>query len=976
MREFVTWLAAHARAQLWRGEWLTVTLIESPPGTVAPAANGRDEERVLDEVRALALELGGDRAARAVSPTASLERDIGLGSLERVELMTRLEGAFGRALDDSFLLLDTPRDVARALATAPVVRAPTSERGGPSTPATRLRLEATTTLVEALRQRAVAEPARTHVLMHADQQLQPVTYAELWDGALRIAGALRERGLAVGEPVALMLPTGLDYLQAFMGVLAAGGIAVPLYPPARLDRLQEYLQRQSRILANADARFLVAMPEALPVARMLRGAVPAFARTLTVGDLRGADPLAVLPPLTAGDAALVQYTSGSTGDPKGVLLSHANLLANIRAIATGVDMQPTDVGVSWLPLYHDMGLIGTWLACMVQGIPLTLMSPLAFLARPERWLWAIHQQRATLSPAPNFAFELCVRKVSDEAIAGLDLSSWRCALNGSEPVSAATLDRFVARFARHGFRREALMPVYGLAECSVALCFPPLGRGPLVDRVAREPFARECRAVEAAPDDPSALTFVSVGRALPGHEVRIVDDARSEVGERVVGRLHFRGPSCMRGYFHNDEATARAVLADGWIDSGDQAYVAAGEIFITGRLKDLIIKGGRNIVPQEVEEVAGVVAGVRKGCVAAFGVPDESGGTERLVVLAESHAAATGERDRLAREVIAAVAAGVGVPPDDVRVVAPGVVPKTPSGKIRRGAAREAYLEGRVSGGHVPWRLRAGLAAGKALGMLRTAWHQGWRGVQAAAIVAAWSAALVVVGPVAFTLAHLLPAGRPVRWLSRMLSRVLLAASGCRVRMTGNPRLPADAPLVLVANHASYADTPVLLAALGDDFCFVAMREVLSWPLVGTLVRRGLHPTVDRFHVRASVADATAVEERLREGEALLFFAEGGFRSTRGLRPFRLGAFQAAVATGACVVPVALSGTREVLRDGERIPHPRRVHLWVGEPLAPNGDDWRAVVDLRDRTVEAIARHCGEPRLAPAPVSRTGARPE
>lgn len=907
---------------------------------------------------------------------ASLERDIGLGSLERVELMTRLERAMGRELDDRFLLFETPREIARALPSAMVARASPVAHGAVIGPAAALRVEEMPTLVEALRQRAIAEPMRTHVLLQDDAQVRQVSYAELWDGAARIGGALRERGLRIGEPVALMLPTGLDYLQAFMGVLAAGGIAVPLYPPARLDRLGEYLQRQSRIMANADARFLIAVPEALPVARMLRGTATALARVLTADELRRGDAEAPSPPpLTPGDSALIQYTSGSTGDPKGVLLSHANLLANIQAIATGVGMQPTDVGVSWLPLYHDMGLIGTWLACLVQGVPLTLMSPLSFLARPERWLWAIHQQRATLSPAPNFAYELCVRKIQDEAIAGLDLSSWRCALNGSEPVSPDTLDRFAQRFAPYGFRREALMPVYGLAECSVALSFPPLGRGPLVDRVAREPFAREQRAVRAPAGDPTALSFVSVGRALPQHEIRIVDEGGRDVAERVVGRVLFRGPSCMRGYYRNEAATARAFRPGGWIDSGDLAYRADEDLFLTGRLKDLIIKGGRNVVPQEVEEVAGGVHGIRKGCVAAFGAPDADSGTERLIVLAETHAESSDERMRLAREVVAAVAAAVGVPPDDVRVVTAGVVPKTPSGKIRRGAAREAYLSGRISAGGVPLRLRVGLAAGKSFGWLKEARRRAWRVAQGAAMGVAWLVALVLLGPVIVILARVLPEGRPVRTLSRLLARIAVALSGCRVFVEGAGRLPRGRPLVLVSNHASYADTPAILAALSDDYCFVAMREVSSWPLVGTLARRGMHPLVERHHVKESVADATAVAQRLRQGAAMLFFAEGGFSAARGLRPFRLGAFQAAVAAGAPVVPIALRGTREVLRAGERFPHPGRMHVWIGEPLAPNGDDWRAVVDLRDRTVAAIAQHCGEPRFAAAAVSRAAGLP-
>lgn len=953
-----------------------MTLIATTPDPASSSSAEQDEQKVLDEVRALALELGGERASRAVAPTASLERDIGLGSLERVELMARLERAFGRELGDAFLLFDTPREIALALPHSAPARVARAAREAPLGPASALPIDQLPTLVEALRQRALAEPGRTHVLLHSDARMQPVSYAELWDGATRIAAALRARGLGIGEPVALMLPTGLDYLQSFMGVLAAGGIAVPLYPPARLDRLGEYLQRQSRILANAEARFLIAMPEALPVARMLRGGAAVLAETVTVDALRDHEAPTSPVALTPGDAALIQYTSGSTGDPKGVVLSHANLLANIRAIATGVAMQPTDVGVSWLPLYHDMGLIGTWLACMVEGIPLTLMSPLSFLARPERWLWAIHQQRATMSPAPNFAFELCVRKISDEAIKGLDLSSWRCALNGSEPVSVATLDRFVKRFAPYGFRREALMPVYGLAECSVALSFPPVGRGPLVDHVAREPFTRERRAVIAPATDASALSFVSVGRALPLHEIRLLDDAGRNAAERVVGRLQFRGPSCMRGYYHNEAATARAVHPDGWIESGDLAYIADGEVFITGRLKDLIIKGGRNLVPQEVEEVVGSVEGIRKGCVAAFGVPDEATGTERLIILAESRAESPGERDRLQREVIAAVAAGVGVPPDEVRVAPPGAVPKTPSGKIRRAAAREAYLAGRVSAEGMPLRLKVGLAAGQALGVLEGAGRRAWRAVEVIAMGVAWLTALVLLGPITLVLARTLPEGRAVRMLSRVLSRIAVALCGCRVFVEGRSRMPVAGRFVLVSNHASYADTPVLLAALPGDYRFVAMREVLSWPLVGMLARRGLHPLVDRFHAKASVADAAAIEQRLRQGEALLFFAEGGFSADRGLRPFRLGAFHAAVAAGAPVVPVALRGTRQVLRAGELAPHPGRVHVWIGEPLTPNGDDWRAVVDLRDRTVEAIARHCGEPALAAVTVSRAIVEPK
>ncbi|HEX3868762.1 MAG TPA: AMP-binding protein [Gemmatimonadaceae bacterium] len=928
------------------------------------AAERQIEERVVSVARELAEEVAGDRAGRAVTATASFERDIGLGSLERVELLTRLEAELGRNLGERFLMLDSAREIARAAATVPVSRAGRAASSPRESATAAVRVDDVSTLADALYRRAAAEPNRVHVVLHTDTGIHKVRYAELWDGAARIASALRERGVRRGDPVAIMLPTGLDYLQSFMGVVAGGGIAVPLYPPARLDRIADYLQRQAKILANANATVLIAMEEAVPIARLLHRDAPALESIVTASALRkDAEPLSNWEG-TASDAAVIQYTSGSTGDPKGVVLTHDNLLANMRAIASGVQMSPTDAIVSWLPLYHDMGLIGAWLNALVHGIPLTLMSPLAFLARPERWLWAIHEQRATLSPAPNFAFELCVRRIRDDALAGLDLSSWRIASNGSEAVSIATLDRFAERFAPFGFKREALLPVYGLAESSVALCFPPMGRPPLVDVVERGPFEHERRAVAATSPSTAPITFVSVGVPLPGHDVRIVDEERRAAPDRVVGRLEFRGPSCTSGYYRNPEATRRLIAPDGWLDSGDLAYRANGELFITGRIKDLIIKGGRNLVPHEIEEAVGAVGGIRKGCVAAFGVTDAASGTERLVVLAESRMATAEEIARLEQEVVRAVAASTGVPPDVVRIVPPGAVPKTSSGKIRRNAARDAFERGdlgRAPG--APWSVRLALALSVAGRAARRAGQRVARGAQMVYLAVAWLVALVVLGPVVALLFFALPAGRPMRGLARFIARVMLGVSGCRIDVDGAEHLPRRGPLVLVCNHASYVDTPLLLAALPVDFVFVAMNEVLTWPVVGRLVRRGEHVTVDRWHMRQSVDDAAAVERRLRAGDAVLFFPEGGFARARGLRAFRFGAFESAAVAGAPVVPIALRGAREVLPDGGRFPRPRRLHVWVGEPMYAAGSDWPSVLALRARAANAIAAHCGEPRM-------------
>jgi 1-acyl-sn-glycerol-3-phosphate acyltransferase len=660
------------------------------------------------------------------------------------------------------------------------------------------------------------------------------------------------------------------------------------------------------------------------------------------------------------DPAFIQYTSGSTGQPKGVLLTHDNLLANIRAITAGLEARPDDVGASWLPLYHDMGLIGSWLFCLHAGLPIAIQSPLAFLSRPERWLWAIHSRRATLSGAPNFAYELCARKITDEALQGLDLSSWRCALNGAEPVSPDTIERFVRRFEPYGFRREALMPVYGLAENSVALCFPPVGRGPVVRRVAREPFERLARAEPAAGDAKDALRFVSVGRPLPGHEVRIVDDSGADLADGAVGRLAFRGPSMTSGYYRQPEATAALRLPGGFLDSGDHAFRMDGEVHITGRRKDLIIKGGRNLVPQEVEEAAATVEGVRKGCVAALGVDRADLGTQSLVVVAETRARDAAQRARIEAEVVDRVAAAVGLPPDVVCLVPPGSVPKTSSGKIRRAAARELYTEGALGERpRTPKVRRLRLLAGVARDAVAAGLRRAGRAAYAAYLVAA---GLLLIPPF-WLAAAVLPGRRAARAQQRAGSRLLLRVAGCRLQVEGAAPHPAKHPLVLASNHASYADVVALLALLPLDFLFVAKKEVLSYPLIGMLVRRAGHVTVDRWDARQGVADAGKVARALEEGDSVLFFPEGTVTPVAGLRPFRLGAFQAAAQAGAMVVPLALQGTRSVLQDRTWVPRPRTIRLWIGAPLAAEGEGWRAVVALRDRVAEAIAARCGEPRL-------------
>ncbi len=529
---------------------------------------------------------------RQIKLDSALERDLGLDSLSRAELAVRIERAFGVTLPEQTLGgAVTLRDLLTALqntlvqplaATQPAIF-PSWVEQVPAAPVD------AATLVEALDWHARMHPDRVQIVYLADSSETNISYQDLSQQAGAVAAGLQREGLEPRQTVAIMLPTSPEYFYTYFGILRAGGIPVPIYPPARLSQIEEHVRRHAGILSNAQASILVTIAEARGVARLLEARVSGLRRVVTVPELitGRSTPLPVA--VVRDDIAFLQYTSGSTGDPKGVVLTHTNLLANIRAIGQVTDMSPNDVFVSWLPLYHDMGLICAWLASLYFATPLVVMSPLAFLAHPERWLQAIQRYRGTISAAPNFAYELCVKRIDDAQIEGLDLSSWRIAANGAEPVMPETLRRFTERFARYGLHPEAMTPVYGLAESTVGLLCPPLGRGPRIDLVRREPFSRAGRAELAAADDPGALRFVSCGRPLPGHEVRVVDALGSEVGDRIEGRLEFRGPSSTAGYFRNPEQTRHLFDGD-WLDSGDRAYLADGEIHLTGRVKDIIIR--------------------------------------------------------------------------------------------------------------------------------------------------------------------------------------------------------------------------------------------------------------------------------------------------------------------------------------------------------------------------------------------------
>jgi 1-acyl-sn-glycerol-3-phosphate acyltransferase len=813
------------------------------------------------------------------------------------------------------------------------------------------------TLVDVLRWHADATPDRVHIYLREEHDhTRAISYGALWRQAASVAAGLVARRVAPGDRVALLLRTEVAFFEAYFGVLLAGAVPVPLYPPFRADGLEEYARRQSGILRNADARLLLTFAEAERVARLLRPLAPSLSDVLTVDDIHLDVRAFAVPQIDQANLTLIQYTSGSTGMPKGVALTHANLLANIRAFGQALSINADDVGVTWLPLYHDMGLIGTWLGALYHGIPLVVMSPLAFLSRPVRWLEAFGRHRGTVSAAPNFAYDLCVRKIADDELAQLDLSSWRSALNGAEAVIPSTIERFCDRFSQYGFKREAMKPVYGLAEASLCVTVPLPGRGPRVDRVARAPFERARRIEPAAPTDPNPLTFVACGRPLAGHEIRIASPRGDGLGDREEGAIHFRGPSVMQGYFRDPEATAAITCGDGWMDSGDLGYCADGDLFITGRAKDMIIAAGRNIYPQEVEEAVADVAGVRRGCVAAFGVDDQRTGTERLVVVAESRQRTVDERAVIRDAIAARLVDAIGIPPDEVFVAAPGTIPKSSSGKIRRNATKQMFVTGTLGHGRasVLWQwstLASGAAlwrARRALGWLGSLLYTGW--------VVAW---VVLVAPITWAAVACTRDARTARRVIRTACRALLAVGGVRPRVRLLRPGAFDAPAVVVANHASYLDVVILLATLPVNVRMAAKARLATYPVLGTIIRRAAYLEIERG--RPTAADDLVAT--LRNGESLFVFPEGTFVRLPGVMPFRLGAFHAAVEAHRLVLPMALVGTRAFFPDERWVLTHGPIEVIVGDPLLPQTTEWSETIRLRDAARDWIARECGEPMI-------------
>ncbi|HEX9049628.1 MAG TPA: fatty acyl-AMP ligase [Anaeromyxobacter sp.] len=522
----------------------------------------------------------------------------------------------------------------------------------------------------------------------------PRRLPDVFENARRWAGRLRELGVRRGDRVAILAESRLRAIEALLGAWLLRAAVVPLAGPRGLVAGSRDVERISKAVRASGAKVLLASAKGL--ARMPADALASLGvtavnleepGTTTVEPERG-DP---------ADLALIQYTSGSTGSPRGAALTHANLVANLEASVTALELTPDDRCVSWLPLYHDMGLIGGVLTAIFRGGSSILISPEAFVLRPTIWLETFTSRAGTYAPAPNFGYQLCATRVSEAVLAKLDLRTWRLALTGAEPVRLETIEAFTARFSRCGFRREAFLPVYGLAESTLAVAFPPLGRGAKAEYLDAEILRSTGRAERER--EGAGRAVVSVGHAFPGADLRVVDLEGRPVPERVEGEIVLRGPSVMSGYFGDPAATERTIRS-GWLHTGDSGFIADGELFVTGRLKAVLIRAGEKYHAEDLERVAERVSDVRHACSAAFSV--EARGREDIVLVVERSARARGDPAHLARRISEEILRAEGITPSAVHVTAPGAVPKTSSGKVQRERCRTILLDGslEVLGSH------------------------------------------------------------------------------------------------------------------------------------------------------------------------------------------------------------------------------------------------------------------------------------
>jgi len=547
------------------------------------------------------------------------------------------------------------------------------------------------TIAEAVAGMGALHPDRHFVFQDVRGEETTYRFAQIDEDTRRRAAGLQALGLSKGDRFGLIVIEPEAFILTFLAATRLGAIPVPLYPPMSFANLDAYADRTARILSDAGATVLLASKRLENILWGLVDQVPSCRKLVPVESLDRSNPSPELPEIHPDDLCFLQYTSGSTSEPKGVMVTHGNLVANTQAMFARLGIDPAlHTAVSWLPLYHDMGLIGHVLTPVVATFSAVFIPTMRFIKRPICWLEAISKHHGGVSFAPNFAYALVTKRAKPEDIERLDLSSMRIFGCGAEPIHAETVERFIETFRPAGLDEQAFLPAYGMAEATLAMTLKPQGQRFGVNVVDAEQFQAEGRAVGPETEDTPVDIHVSCGTALPGHEIAVFSEEGERLPDGVEGELCFRGPSVTPGYLDNPEATA-ATRRGEWLRTGDLGYVLQGEAYVTGRLKDLIILNGRNVHPQTIEWAAAEIDGVRKGNVVAFSIPGAD--SEELVLVLETQAS---DHATLVQEVRARVQREMGLAISEVVCVDNGGLPKTSSGKLQRRKTRQLYLTGQI----------------------------------------------------------------------------------------------------------------------------------------------------------------------------------------------------------------------------------------------------------------------------------------
>lgn len=911
------------------------------------------KRQLLAVTRLFLRELGAQRAARAVSLDALLLDDLGLGSLERVAFLQRLEQHFGvRLAIEDLLRADSMRDMYHLLEQAE----PHMEMQLPelalATAAMPVEVDPCETLVDVLSRYVEAEPKRRQAcLLQSQGQVTELSYGSLWRKARHLAVLLQQHAACTPQAVIAIAVTEAEaFMVSYLAVVLAGLQPLVMRMPVNAHCLRPlyWRIRLPMLVSNQVAGLILQDVSAQNALRPLQQALASNLAYFIYDELiaRPQLPEYELRPVSA-DYVIYRRLAWDHREQSRLQVTHAQWLQQIREDGAALNIKASDVVFSWLSLVEPMGLLSAWLGSLYYGLPFIWMPPQDFFAAPEKWLWGIHQYRASISFAPNAGYAKCVQEIKEQSCVGLDLSCWRVALNAGESMAAITVRQFCERFSAYGFSDCAMIQGYIPAGESMLLTLSMLSRPAHFERISRQVFFSHKRAQLLEADRPGGLLFVASGRSLPSSEIHIVDQDGRSLGDRQIGYIKYRR------HFRLD--------SNQWCVCSDLGYIADETLYTVAADPQQVVKYGSYITPYALRMVITGIAALAKANYLSFSITEPAGGQAEWVLLLATDKIRNPFYVRRVQAVLHNhLTQCFGVAPDHMLFYAK-------HGLERFGETTDEQLQG----------AQAAYQAGELLP--QPAWYHHRRlWGKTCALAKLCLRPLTKLAKLIYSIYFLLlfillfiPCSFVVRVLPKRLSkklfkficRLIFLLAGCPIVVKGRAWLRQSEHVIFAPNHTSYLDVLALIAVLPSRVCFVGKRELKSIPLLGSLFKNMGHLFVDPADIRRGEENLQQLISVLQEGRSLVIYPEGTFTHANGLRPFKLGAFMAAAQTNTPVCPVICTGLRRVLRDRELLLRPGLIRVIAKPWQRPEADDMQAVLKLRDDVMAQIAEDCGEPVL-------------